>query len=64
MQEEPFLHGGLRVHQSAFVHMSVRFIRLSRYWQYVTLCGKTKSVSDFMRSRVRNIPRGFSMNTK
>jgi hypothetical protein len=39
-QGSPLLHAGFGVHHHAFVQMSVGFIRVSPYWQYVTVWRK------------------------
>lgn len=60
----PFLHMGLGFHHVAFVHMSVGFILVSPYWQYVTvrLTPPVRLRNSSMNCILRRSPRGFSMN--
>src|SRR5277367_2263755 len=63
-QEAPEEHAFLGCHQSAFVQISVGFMRLSPYWQYVTVL-RTPSIRRTASSNhrsLRSIPLGFSTN--
>lgn len=56
-QLAPLMQGCLAVHPGIVPHRSVGFIRLSPYWQYVTVWRG----NDWTTGNLRNMPRGFSI---